>query len=300
MRGVLSRRHLVRGMAGAGLSAMVGRPGWAASASAAGEVEEPAARSERPSPVRLGMASYTFRTFDRARLIAAMETLRLVNLNVKDVHLPMGPIADVRAGAAELRAAGMKLTAVGTITFAKDEDADVRAKFEYARAVGVGVIVAAPAREVLGRLERFVREYDMRLAIHNHGPEDKVFPSPLDALEAVKGMDARMGCCVDVGHAMRAGTDPVAAIRRIGPRVFDVHMKDLAEKRVKESQVAVGEGLMPVRGIFEALIAIGYGGYVDLEYEIHVDDPMPGVIESITYERGVLAGMGYDARGAVG
>ena len=251
-----------------------------------------ARESAQGVPLRLGIASYTFRTVDRAHLLAAMKQLRLSNLNLKDVHLPMGSPEQVRTAADAMRAEGMTLTAVGTVTFAKDEDADIRAKFEYAKAAGVPVIVAAPTRAVLPRLERFVREYEMRLAIHNHGPEDKEFPSPLDAFHAVERMDARMGCCVDVGHAMRAGTDPVAAIRTIGSRVFDVHMKDLANAHDKESQVAVGEGVMPVPKIFEALRAIGYKGCVDLEYEIHPEDPMPGVVESMAYQRGVLAGMG--------
>ncbi len=224
-----------------------------------------------------------------------MQQLHLRDLNLKDMHLPMGSPEQVRASAAELRSAGMNLTAVGTVAFTKDDDADMRAKFEYARAAGVPVIVAAPTREVLPRLERFVREYDLRIAIHNHGPEDKVFPSPFDVLEAVEAMDARIGCCIDVGHAMRAGTDPVEAIKRVGPRVFDVHMKDLAKQTEKESQVAVGQGVMPVRGIFEALIGVGYKYCVDLEYEIHEDDPLPGVIESVAYMRGVLSGMGYRA-----
>ena len=217
------------------------------------------------------------------------------DLDLKDMHLPMESPEQVKASAAELRAAGMNLTAVGTVTFNKNEDADVRAKFDYARAAGVPVIVAAPTKDVLPRLERFVREYDIRLAIHNHGPEDGVFPSPLDVLAAVRGLDERIGCCIDVGHCMRAGVDPVEAIRRAGPRVYDVHMKDLANRTEKESQVAVGEGVMPVRGIFEALIKNGYKYYVDLEYEVHETDPMPGVIESVAYMRGVLDGMNVGA-----
>ncbi len=275
----VSRRSVLQGAA-AMAAAVSGRMAFAAQASGPG------------SPIELGIASYTFRTVDREHLLAAMKQLRLRNLNLKDVHLPMGPPEQVRAAADAMRAAGMRLTAVGTVTFAKDEDADIRAKFEYAKAAGVPVIVAAPTRAVLPRLERFVREYEIRLAIHNHGPEDKEFPSPLDAFHAVEAMDARMGCCVDVGHSMRAGTDPVMAIRTIGPRVFDVHMKDLANAHDKESQVAVGEGVMPVRGIFAALHATGYKGVVDLEYEIHPEDPMPGVVESMAYQRGVLAGMG--------
>jgi len=104
-------------------------------------------------------------------------------------------------------------------------------------------------------------------------------------------MDPRIRCCIDVGHTVRAGTDVVQAIREAGPRLFNVHMKDLANFQNKESQVAVGEGIMPVRNMFEALIATKYQGFVDLEYEIHADDPMPGVIASFAYMRGVLAGM---------
>jgi sugar phosphate isomerase/epimerase len=100
-----------------------------------------------------------------------------------------------------------------------------------------------------------------------------------------------MGCCIDVGHTARAGADVVQSIREAGPRLFNVHMKDLASFQSKESQVAVGEGAMPVKKIFEALIAMKYQGFVDLEYEIHADDPMPGVIASFAYMRGVLAGM---------
>ena len=182
---------------------------------------------------------------------------------------------------------------MGTLYFPKDEDADIRAKFEYAKRAGVTVIVAGdPAPEVLPRIEKFVKEYDIRFAIHNHGPEDKIWHSPYDVLKAVKNMDPRMGCCIDVGHSMRAGDNVVEAIKVTGPRLFDMHMKDLAKTTEKESQVAVGQGLMPVKEIFQQLIAMQYKGFVDLEYEIHENDPMPGVIESFAYMRGVLAGMG--------
>jgi len=247
------------------------------------------------SPIRLGIASYTFRKFDDSHLIDFMHQLKTPYLNLKDVHLPMKPLDQVAPLAAKYRAAGFKLTAAGTISFNKDDDEDIRAKFEYVKAAGIPVMVAMPSREVLPKLEKYVKQYDIKFAIHNHGPEDKNFPSPLDVLAAVKNMDPRIGCCIDVGHTMRTGTDPVEAIRKVGHRVFDIHMKDLAQERVKESQVAVGEGLMPVRDIFRTLIDIHYPGDVDLEYEIHDDDPMPGVVESFAYMRGVLAGMGYKA-----
>ena len=143
------------------------------------------------------------------------------------------------------------------------------------------IVAGDPAPETLPRIEKFVKEYNIQFAIHNHGPEDKIWHSPLDVLKVVKNMDPRMGCCIDVGHAARAGTDVVQAIHEVGPRLFDMHIKDLANFQSKDSQVDVGDGIMPIRGVFEALIAIKYKGFVDLEYEIHAEDPMPGVIEAL-------------------
>jgi sugar phosphate isomerase/epimerase len=249
----------------------------------------------KASPIRLGLASYTFRNFNRAQLIGFMQQLNMFALNAKDVkdHLPMDPQQEA-AALSDYTDAGIKLHAAGAIYFAKDEDADIRAKFEYCKRAGIGVIVAGdPAPETLPRIEKFVKEYDIRIAIHNHGPEDKLWPSPLDVLKVVKGMDPRIGCCIDVGHTLRTGTDVVQAIHETGPRLFNVHMKDLANSESKESQVAVGEGKMPVRRMFEALIATKYQGFVDLEYEVHPDDPMPGVSASFAYMRRVLAGLGF-------
>ncbi len=274
------------------------RSGAMAAAALVASDEFLAASAARPSadeglPIRLGVASYTFRNFSRAQMIGFLKQLNVLALNAKDVkdHLPMDA-KEEQAALADYAAAGIKLHAAGTIYFPKDEDADIRSKFEYCKRAGIGVIVAGdPAPETLPRIEKFVKEYDTRFAIHNHGPEDKLWHSPLDVLKAVKGMDPRMGCCIDVGHTVRAGTDVVQAIHEVGARLFNVHMKDLTNFQSKESQVAVGEGLMPVKRIFEALGAIKYKGFVDLEYEIHADDPMPGVIESFAYMRGVLAGM---------
>ena len=260
---------------------------------------ELASASKQPSPVKLGLASYTFRDFDRTQLIGFMKQLQISALNVKDVkdHLPMDPALEAKA-LADYAAAGIKLHAAGAIYFTKDDDADIRSKFEYCKRAGIGVIVAGdPSPATLPRIEKFVKEYDIRLAIHNHGPEDKIWKSPLDVLKAVKGMDSRIGCCIDVGHTLRADTDVVQAIHEIGPRLFNVHMKDLTNFTAKESQVAVGDGQMPVRRIFEALIATKYKGFVDLEYEVHAEDPMPGVLGSFAFMRGVLAGMGYANHG---
>lgn len=286
----LSRRDFVR--SGTLAAVALAAPSGGLGSSLASRDEKSSA--EEASPIRLGLASYTFRNFSRAQMIGFMKQLRVFALNAKDVkdHLPLDPQQE-GAALSDYAAAGVTLHAAGAIYFPKDEDADIRAKFEYCKRAGINVIVAGdPALETLPRIEKFVKEYDIRIAIHNHGPEDKLWPSPLDVLKAVKNMDPRMGCCIDVGHAVRAGTDVIQAIHAAGPRLFNMHMKDLANFQDKESQVAVGEGLMPVRKMFEALIAIKYPGFVDLEYEIHPDDPMPGVIASFSYMRGVLAGMG--------
>lgn len=286
-----SRRNFVR------FGALAGAAFTASSSLSTLAQERPSA--DEASPVRLGLASYTFRNFSRAQMIEFMKQVKVFDLNAKDVkdHLPMDA-QEEEAALADYTAAGIRLHAAGTIYFPKDEDADIRAKFEYCKRAGIAVIVAGdPAPGTLPRIEKFVKEYDIRIAIHNHGPEDKLWPSPLDVMKAVKNMDPRIGCCIDVGHTARAGTDVVQAIQEAGPRLFNIHIKDLTDFQGKESQVAVGGGIMPLRRMFEALAAVKYGGFVDLEYEIHPDDPMPGVISSFTYMRGVVAGLGYASLG---
>ena len=285
MKATLTRRDAFRSVAALTLASAL-----PASLLAAAPKAKPTAK---PSPIKLGMATYSFRSFDAAHVIEFMKRLKTPYANVKDMHLKMGSNDEVAAQAATLRAAGLILTGAGNITFFKNDPTAIRANFEYCKAAGIKTMICAPSKEVLPLLEPYVKEYDIRLAIHPHGPEDKYFPSPLDALSFIKNMDPRIGICVDVGHAMRAGANVPDAIRTCGPRVFDLHMKDLADATSKESQVPVGQGIMPVREIFQALVEIKYTGYVDLEYEIEPKDPMPGIIESFAYMRGVISGMGY-------
>ncbi len=285
-QGRFSRRDFVR--TGTTVAAL------GASASALSFLKLPTVAAAEPA-IRLGIASYTFRNFTRAQMLVFLKQLGVTDLNLKDTkdHLPMDPQAEA-AALADYAGAGIKLHAAGTIYFEKDEDDDIRRKFEYCKRAGINVIVAGdPAPATLPRIEKFVKEYDIRIAIHNHGPEDKLWPSPLDVLKAVKPFDPRIGCCIDVGHTVRAGTDVVQAIREVGPRLFNVHIKDLDDFSMKDSQVAVGQGKMPVKKIFETLLAQKYAGFVDLEYEINEKDPIPGIIESLAYMRGVLAGMAH-------
>ena len=243
--------------------------------------------------IKLGVASYSLRKFSRAEAIEICKELGVDYINIKSAHIRHEDSKEERAAARkEIEAAGFKIVGGGTITMHEDTDEAVRANFEYAKHCGMPLMVIAPKPEVVPRIERFAREYDIKVAIHNHGPEDKYFPAPSDVIAVVKNMDPRIGCCVDVGHTARTGVDVVEAIAEAGGRVLDMHMKDLRDLMVKDSQCAIGEGKMPVAGIFKQLMKQNYQGYVNLEYEIHPDDPLPGMKQSFAYMRGVLAGLG--------
>jgi sugar phosphate isomerase/epimerase len=242
--------------------------------------------------LKLGVASYSLRNFSRAQAIEMTKALGTPYINLKSMHLPYEATpAEIAAARREIEAAGLQIVGGGMITFETDTDEGVRKYFEYAKAAGMPVIVGTSKAGVLPRIERFVKQYDIKLAIHNHGPEDPDFPSPYDVLKAVKGMDPRMGLCMDIGHTVRTGTDPVRAAADAGPRLLDMHAKDLRDLRDKESQCIVGEGKIPIPALFRQLEKMRYSGYVNLEYEIDAADPLPGMKQSFAYMRGVLAGL---------
>jgi sugar phosphate isomerase/epimerase len=242
--------------------------------------------------VKLGVASYSLRNFPRAKAIEMTKALGTPYINLKSVHLPYeSSAAEIAAARREIDAAGLQIVGGGTITFEKDTDDDVQRYFDYAKAAGMPVMVSTCNPAFLPRVEKFAKRYDIKVALHNHGPEDTNFPSPHDVLKAVKGMDARMGLCMDIGHTVRTGTDPVRAAADAGPRLLDMHAKDLRDLKVKESQCIVGEGQMPIAALFRQLEKMRYAGYVNLEYEIDADDPLPGMKQSMAHMRGVLAGL---------
>jgi sugar phosphate isomerase/epimerase len=226
------------------------------------------------------------------------KALRTPYLNFKSVHVPYEKTAqELAAIRAHVEAEGFQIVGGGTIEFAKDEDEDVRRLFEYAKNAGMPTIVATCMPPVVPRLEKFAKQFDIKVAIHNHGPEDTHFPSPYDVLAAVKSMDPRMGLCIDIGHTVRTGTDVVKAILDAGPRVLDIHAKDLKDLKVRDSQCIVGEGKIPIADIFRALDQVRFGGFVNLEYEIDANDPLPGMRQSFAHMRGALAGLAAAPRG---
>ncbi len=242
--------------------------------------------------VRLGVASYSLRDFPRAKAIEMTKELGTPYINLKSIHLPYeASPAEIAAARQEIAAAGLEIVGGGMITFEVDTDDGVQKYFDYAKAAGMPVMVSTCNPAVLPRVEKFAKRYDIKVAIHNHGPEDPDFPSPYDALKAVRNMDSRMGLCIDVGHTVRTGTDVVKAATDAGQRLLDMHIKDLRDLKDKESQCIVGEGQIPIADLFRQLEKMRYAGYVNLEYEIDEKDPMPGMKQSFAYMRGVLAGL---------
>jgi sugar phosphate isomerase/epimerase len=291
--GQLPRRSFLKAAA-AGAAGAVGAVamGPAAVRSALAAPAESTPSAAPVDGVRLGVASYSLRKFSREKAIQMVKALNTPWVNIKSVHLEYNlPPAEIEAARREFEAAGLQIVGGGTITFDKDTDESVRDYFEYAKRAGMPVMVSTCAPAILPRVEKFAKQYDIKVAIHNHGPEDKHYPSPYDVLKHVKSMDRRMGLCIDIGHTVRTGTDVVKAIADAGPRLFDLHAKDLKDLKDRGSQVIVGEGNIPIADIFRQLQAQRFAGYVNLEYEIDADDPMPGMQRSFAHMRGVLAGL---------
>lgn len=252
-------------------------------------------RHRTAGSLKLGVASYSLRELGRAEAIAAVQALGTPYVCIKSMHLPyeLSP-EELAAGRREFEDAGLTIVGGGVITLQEDSDEAMRPYFEYARAAGMPLMVIAPTATTMPRIEGFAVAYDIKVAIHNHGPTDPHFPGPRDALPVIRDMDPRVGVCVDLGHTTRTGVDIVEAIAEAGSRVLDLHVKDLRDLLDADSQCVVGEGAMPLSAIFQQLVTTGYSGYVNLEYEIDASDPLPGMLRSFAYMRGVLDGLGID------
>lgn len=252
----------------------------------------PARADEAAAGFRLGIATYSLRSFPRARAIEMLQLCRVKTISVKEFHAKIkDDPAEWAKARKEFEAAGLKIVSVGNVNFHVDSDEECEHNFKYAQALGAEGIVMAPKTEIVPRIEKFVKKYNIKALIHNHGPEDKYFPTPQSVLKAVKNMDPRMGVCIDVGHTTRTGVDLLGSIKEAGPRLLDFHIKDLRDLMDKGSQCQVGDGAMPVAAIFKLLKQMKYTGNVNLEYEILADNPLPGMLASLAYMRGVVAGI---------
>ena len=208
--------------------------------------------------LKVGLASYSFSKLPLEATIKGIRRLGVNYVSIKDAHLPMKSTpAERRAVVQKFQDAGITPLSCGVIGLSGDKS-QLRNTFDYARDAGIRTIVCKPTRECLPVLNDLVKEYGLKLAIHNHGPEDKVWPSPLDVWAAIQKYDERIGVCVDVGHTARCGVEPVEAIRTWPSRLYDVHFKDLTSKDGKSRPVEVGHGVLDVRGMLKALLDIGY------------------------------------------
>lgn len=239
--------------------------------------------------LKIGVATYSLRTLPLDDAIKALQRCGLKYISIKDVHLAMKTTADERkAIAKKFRDAGLIPMSCGNVGMTNDE-ANIRAAFEYARDIGLPTMVCAPHPDSMPILDKMVKEFDIKLAIHNHGPEDKRFPRPTDVWDAVQKYDKRIGLCIDIGHSARAGDDPATAVLKYQERLYDMHLKDLNNVTPKGSPVEGGRGVLDLKSVFEALVKINYQYMAAFEYEKDGKDPVPGLSETIGYCRGIIA-----------
>ncbi|MDP3071520.1 MAG: sugar phosphate isomerase/epimerase [Opitutaceae bacterium] len=245
-------------------------------------------------PLRLGVASYSLRNLPLDEAIATVKTLRISNIALFRAHCnwEAASVDECRAVGEKLKAAGLALTGSGVVNLTNDE-AKCRKAFENVRAAGMATMVCKPDLAALPLVEKLAKEFDQKLAIHNHGPEDKVYPTPEVIWHAVKNLDARIGLCIDVGHTARFGDDAATALKKYAARLYDVHLKDsiAVPGAMKDVPVEVGAGRLDIRAMLRTLLEIKYQGVVAFEYEKVAGNPVTGLAESVGYVRGMLAAL---------
>lgn len=238
--------------------------------------------------LKIGIASYTFRKLTVEETIKAIQRLSLHYVSIKDFHLALtSTTAERKAVIQKITEAGITPLSCGNITMQNDEN-DIRGAFEYAKDCNIPTIVCSPHPDSMTILDKMVKEYDIKLAIHNHGPEDKRFPSPYDAYKAVEGFDKRIGLCIDVGHTARAKVNPAEAIIKCRERLYDLHIKDIDTTEPKGTTIEAGRGVLDLPGILHSLQKIKYNHLVSIEYEGWENDPLPAVAETVGYIKGLL------------
>jgi len=236
----------------------------------------------------LGMASYTFRHFNLDETIAMTQRLGLKKIAFKDFHLPLdSTVEQIKAVAAKVNDAGLDLYGCGVV-YMKNED-EVNRAFNYARAAGMRTIIGVPEHDLLELVNRKVQEYDIKVAIHNHGPGDERYPSPASVYERVNNLDKRIGLCIDIGHTKRLGLDPAESAEKFADRLIDVHIKDVSAATKEGDTIEIGRGVIDIPRFLKTLIKINYSGMASFEFEKDEADPLPGVAESVGYVRGILA-----------
>lgn len=240
--------------------------------------------------LKVGITSYTTRALSLDETIAQLKRHGVRYISLKSMHAPLESTeAERKAVAKKLADAGLMLMGCGVISLKNDEQ-QIRHAFQYCKDLGSPAAVVAPDPDALGAIDRAIKDFgDLKVAIHNHGPEDKKFPSPTGVFKAIQGLDKRIGCCVDVGHTFRLREDPIAALKAVKSRLYDVHLKDVAETGEQPPKIPLGRGVMNLKGILQALVGLKYEGHAALEWEGDEKDPVPGMAESFGFIRGVFS-----------
>jgi hypothetical protein len=236
----------------------------------------------------IGMAGYTFREFTVEKTIEMMKRTGVTNLSLKDFHMPMNSSQEqINEVIQKFKSAGIYIYTVGVVYMKTQESVDQA--FEYAKMAGVKMIVGAPDYALLPYVEKKIKTYDFKMAIHNHGPDNPLYPNATDIWNHIKDLDARIGICIDIGHTTRDGQDPSVDILKYRSRIYDMHVKDV-DKAAKEGiTVEMGRGIIDIPKVIETLRKIKYSGRCSLEFEKDMSDPLPGIAESIGYLKGVMA-----------
>lgn len=236
---------------------------------------------------KIGMAGYTFVNFDLDKTLETLQKTDVHYLCIKDFHLPFKSTKEeIDAFHAKLESKGVTGYAVGPIYMKTEKEVDNA--FEYAKRVGVKMIVGVPNVELLPYVDKKVKEYDFHYAIHLHGPDIELFPDADDAWKHTKDLDPRIGMCLDIGHDQRNGKDPVADLKKYHTRVFDIHIKDVTDNTKAGYSVEIGRGVIDYPAFVRMLREVGYSGVCSLEHERNMKDPFSGIAESIGYFRGVI------------
>jgi len=237
---------------------------------------------------KVGIASYTFRKMSLEDTIKAMKRLDLHYISVKDFHLPLNSsTAERQAAMQKLKDGGITALSCGNVTMQNDEN-NIRQAFQYAKDCNMPTIVCSPHPDSMPILDKMVKEFDIKLAIHNHGPEDKRFPSPYDVMKAVQGYDNRIGLCIDVGHTARAKVDPAEAIIKCKERLYDLHFKDINSTEPNGSTIEAGRGVLDLPAVVRSLNKVRFNGMISIEFEGWGDDPLPAVAETIGYAKALI------------
>jgi len=296
----LSRRNFLAigtGVLGSTLALACGGAKKAEEATSSAAMEGPSGGSmaQMADPyagLRVGVQSYCFRNFkEHAKLQEMIHTLGLPSIELwPGGHLPVDtPKEELERVVADYKSAGIDIDACGVVAF-DDDEAKSRQVFEYAKVLGVLGISASPNYEALPLMVKLTEEYGIPIAIHNHGPEDKLFPTVKELRQYIAPLPSSVGLCVDTGHFQRSGIDPLAVIDEFADRVNGIHLKDMIPNSSGDWEDAIiGKGRLDLPALVKKLKEIGFDGYCSLEYESDPDNPIPAMQDCLAELRSACA-----------